>query len=273
MKRQGFGKTRHLLIWLVAGILSSLVALAQNGAPPSIAEQLEARYEPAKLAYQSGQVTITEPGTLLVIQQAGIQGFPPSSFAMAPAVFKDGALRGPGKGSVFGSRMLDVVGHAGAQSSGGDARPLTVGEKVYVSKIDVNLKKDSIGLRIIECDTCNGVSQPSSYKADVIFQFSKGYLAGGNVADIEDTIAKVFSIDNAVDAQQNQAAQGAQAQGAQDQGQAQAQPASIQLGETPEQVQAALGQPDKTADLGAKKIWVYKDLKVTFVGDKVSDVQ
>ena len=36
---------------------------------------------------------------------------------------------------------------------------------------------------------------------------------------------------------------------------------------------ASLGQPEKIVNLGAKQIYVYKDLKVTFVKGKVSDVQ
>jgi hypothetical protein len=40
-----------------------------------------------------------------------------------------------------------------------------------------------------------------------------------------------------------------------------------------DQVVAILGQPEKSVDLGSKQIYVYKDLKVTFVNGKVSDVQ
>jgi len=38
-------------------------------------------------------------------------------------------------------------------------------------------------------------------------------------------------------------------------------------------VQGSLGKPDKIVNLGTKQIWVYKDLKVTFLNGKVSDVQ
>ena len=47
----------------------------------------------------------------------------------------------------------------------------------------------------------------------------------------------------------------------------------IELGQTKEQVQAMLGQPEKVVSLGTKDIFVYKDLKITFMGGKVSDVQ
>jgi hypothetical protein len=38
-------------------------------------------------------------------------------------------------------------------------------------------------------------------------------------------------------------------------------------------VVSALGKPEKIVDLGAKQIYVYKDLKITLVNGKVSDVQ
>jgi hypothetical protein len=34
-----------------------------------------------------------------------------------------------------------------------------------------------------------------------------------------------------------------------------------------------MGKPDKIVNLGVKQIYVYKDLKVTFINGKVSDVQ
>jgi hypothetical protein len=42
---------------------------------------------------------------------------------------------------------------------------------------------------------------------------------------------------------------------------------------TTDQVESALGKPDKIFNLGAKQIYVYKDVKVTFLNGKVSDVQ
>jgi len=34
-----------------------------------------------------------------------------------------------------------------------------------------------------------------------------------------------------------------------------------------------LGQPSKIVNLGAKQIYIYKDMKITFVKGKVTDVQ
>ncbi len=52
-----------------------------------------------------------------------------------------------------------------------------------------------------------------------------------------------------------------------------AQPVSIDVGQTIDQVTAALGTPLKMVNLGAKQIYVYKDMKVTFKDGKVVDVQ
>ncbi|MGC2299167.1 MAG: hypothetical protein WA476_10220, partial [Acidobacteriaceae bacterium] len=50
-------------------------------------------------------------------------------------------------------------------------------------------------------------------------------------------------------------------------------PPTVSLGQTIDQVTAAFGQPTRVIDLGVKKIYVYKDMKVTFKAGKVSDVE
>jgi hypothetical protein len=165
-------------------------------------------------------------------------------------------------------------------------------DKVYPTKIDVSLDKDTVTMGIVACDTCNKTDPPTYMKANVVFQFPKGSLLSANAGSIEDVIGQLLSISTddqgggqqGTDqgAQQPAADQGGQ-QAAQPQGAAPAQPApqdqpaaepaSIEKGQTPDQVQAALGKPDKIVNLGSKQIYVYKDLKVTFLNGKVSDVQ
>jgi hypothetical protein len=48
---------------------------------------------------------------------------------------------------------------------------------------------------------------------------------------------------------------------------------TVSLGQTTDQVTGSLGQPKSIMDLGAKKIYVYPDFKVTFKDGKVSDVE
>jgi len=161
-----------------------------------------------------------------------------------------------------------------------------VGDKVYPMKIDVNVSKDTVTLGVVACDTCNKTDPPTYNKANVVFQFPKGSLANAAAGGVEDMIGQVLSISND-DAQGGD--QGGQQQGDQQQGgdqnaqqggqqpaaaaQPQAEPASIEKGMTTDQVEAAMGKPDKKVTLGTKQIYYYKDMKVIFLSGKVSDVQ
>jgi hypothetical protein len=158
-----------------------------------------------------------------------------------------------------------------------------VGDKVYPSHLDVNVPKDSVTMSVVACDSCNKTDPTTFYKAQVVFQFAKGYLATAAAGAVEDTIGQLLSIsDDSQQGQGGQADQGQQGgqQGGQEQAAAQpaaapapAEPQTIQLGQTTDEVQAALGPPQKIVNLGPKQIYVYKDLKVTFLKGKVTDVQ
>jgi hypothetical protein len=50
-------------------------------------------------------------------------------------------------------------------------------------------------------------------------------------------------------------------------------PATITIGESSTEVLQAMGMPLQMIDLGKKKTYVYKNMKVVFMNDKVSDVQ
>jgi len=50
-------------------------------------------------------------------------------------------------------------------------------------------------------------------------------------------------------------------------------PKTIKIGQTRDEVVAAFGQPTKIIKLATKEIDTYPDMKVTFVHNKVSDVQ
>ena len=157
-----------------------------------------------------------------------------------------------------------------------------VGTKVYPSRVAVNLPKDQVILSIVACDSCNNTSPTTFYKADVVFQFAKGTLGNTSPSQVEDTIAGLLALDDSADQGDNSQQGGndqqqGNNQGGGGKGQAQQQPPpepqQIEKGQTPDQVKAALGPPDKIVNLGTKQIYVYKDLKVTFINGKVSDVQ
>jgi len=255
----------------VSAILALAVILAgpahaQAQLPPDapLDAQIKALYKVTKFGLDSGGFTVLNPGTILVIQKGGILGVPPANLTMGTSIFKDGELKQP----TAGQRMF----------LGNQTRFLQTGEKVYVQKVDVNLKTDKVVFTVVECDQCNGVNQTSLYKGVVSFEFAKGSLASADPGMIEDTIAQVFTIDNGDGNQQQNQDQNAQQQDQQQQPPPQQQapppePTSIQTGMTVDQVESALGPPDKKVSVGAKLIYIYKDLKVTFTNGKVSDAQ
>jgi len=48
---------------------------------------------------------------------------------------------------------------------------------------------------------------------------------------------------------------------------------TVKLGMSPDEVKQSLGNPDKIVDLGAKQVFIYKDMKIILVDVKVADVQ
>jgi hypothetical protein len=257
-----------ILVALVsmATLLQPLAANAQT--PVSLQEQLNAQYKPAKMKSGFGGATVVEAGTVLAVQKGGVLSVPSTALTTCSAKFQDNRLH-PSVG--FCAAMLKNV-----------SSYFQPGSKVYPLKIEVNPEKGKISFEVVACDSCNGGGSGSSMKGGVVFQFAKGYLETATAGTVEDTIGQVFSVssdgqDGGQNDDQNQGEPQAQAgpQGGQPatQQQAQAEPQTIQLGQSIVQVLAALGKPEKIVNLGPKQIYVYKDLKVTFLDGKVSDVQ
>ncbi len=232
------------------GIFSSCVVMGQGTSATSLEERLKADYKVTKIVARTAE--IVTPGAIFVLQKDGILAYPPTNLALCPSKFQDGALHPPGG---FCKAMV-----------GQDVLNLKTGEKVYITQIEVGVKNDKIIAHLLQCDACNGNSI-SSYKSAVIFQFPKGYLQQADASQIKDVISLVLAPDTSGQQQQ------AQTQEQQAPDQSAPAPQTIQLGQTIDQVKAALGQPEKIVDLGQKQIYVYKDLKITFISGKVADVQ
>jgi hypothetical protein len=257
---------------VVVGVIPGLVH-----AQVSLEDQLKAQYKLVKMGSDTSGYAVVDAGTLLAIQKGGILGVPYSDQSILSTKYESGVVHSPNtllsKGIGFGMKKF------GKEQT---THLFQAGDKVYPSKIEVNLAKDSVAMGIVACDTCNKTDPPTYNKAQVIFQFPKGSLAKANASEVEDTIGQLLAISD--DAQQDQGQQGDQGGQGNNQGnnpgggQAQQQapppePEQIEKGQTPDQVKAALGTPEKIVNLGPKQIYVYKDLKVTFLNGKVSDVQ
>lgn len=261
----------------VCGALFPMSLAGAQGAPISLREQLAAQYKTVKMGSDTGGYSVVEPGTLLAVQKGGILGVPYSDSSVLSTKYEGGTVHSPNnlltKGIGFG---MGKVGKVQA------TRLFQVGEKVYPSKLEVDVSKDEVAMTIVACDICNRMDPPTYNKAKVVFLFPKGTLAKASAGEVEDMIGQLLPI--AEDAQQDQGGQGQVAQeapeppatpqqAAETQPEPQPEPKTIQLGMTTDQVVGALGKPSKIVNLGAKQLYIYKDMKVTFLNGKVADVQ
>lgn len=245
---------------------ASLFAAPQDQTPkPSIEQQLRKQYAVSRLGI-NGVVTLA--GTVLVVQQDNIKSNPADrQLYWANTYKKGGRVKQPFLGEVNFAPMKDV------------ARLLQIGEKAYLSKLEI--KPTEVVFSIQSCGACNPAAvDPNDppFRASIAFQFAKGDLATGDFKEIQETIGQVFGIDTPATAAPPSPIAPPSQPSQPDltpavQAQQQAEPPTITLGQTRDQVAAALGQPDRVAKVGNKEICIYKDMKITFVDGKVSDIQ
>lgn len=273
----------------------TVVALTVVGLTPSVAQaqgvpledQIKAQYTLVKMGTDSNGAAVVEQGTILVVKKGGILGVPYSDQSMLSTKYENGVVHSPNP--LVAKGIGSLMTHVGRPAP--TTQFFQANTKVYPSRVVVNLPKDQVVIGIVACDSCNNTSPTTFYKADVVFQFAKGSLATASPSTVEDTISGLLNIDDSNNDQggnnggnnndqgnnqgnnnqqgNNQAGGGGQAQ---QQGPP-PEPQQIEKGQTPDQVKAAIGVPDKIVNLGAKQIYVYKDIKVTFLNGKVSDVQ
>jgi hypothetical protein len=162
----------------------------------------------------------------------------------------------------------------------GNCRTFVKGEKFWLIQVDV--KDDGLMLQFI--------SDPlpdTRFLGSLKFPFAKG--SQPTPEEMAAVVAEVIGVDAAAQAQPSAAAAPVPAPApppaAVEQApapippppppvdQPAAPPPEIKLGQTKDQVIAAFGQPQKIVTLGTKQILFFKDLKVTLVGGKVTDVQ
>lgn len=144
-----------------------------------------------------------------------------------------------------------------------NTRTFKKGERVFIQKVkileDVDYAKDTDVIRvwIVSAEGSQrqegGTTHEYRYYGGFDYQFPHNYLATADFAEVKKSINSTLV--------------------SQSEFQATDSPATVRLGMTPQQVEEALGKPGKLIDLGAKKIYVYPEFKVTFVEGKVADVQ
>lgn len=247
-----------------------------------LAQQLHSTY--IETMMDPGGLKVSKPGSILVVQIDGVMANPNKGKAAPfPNAFEDGQV----KPDTTMGLIKNPLSRLRASSA---ERALTVGEKVYLLKTELN--PDSIALTVQSCGDCDPkVPDPAHqpFRAKVTFKFLRGALGSTDMKHVQQTIEKVFKFPDAAsdtgtatgDAAAGGSAQPAPAPAEQAQQQfapiappppPPAAPRKVALGMTIDQVKSSYGEPASTVDLGSKVIYVYKDLKITFQDGKVSNV-
>jgi hypothetical protein len=255
------------LATLTVGLASQAVQ-AQSSAPVGAIEtQLTQLYQTAK-ATADGTDLVTA-GSVLVLQKDHLVMSKVDQAIPMFNEYKNGAISQNGLAAAAG--FLKAMSHLGAlnplganvaaqsaTASAGATREFVAGEKFFVTKIDTH--PDGVIFSLIS-DPIKDVR----YRATLKFPFAKGTAPSAD--DVTATVAEVIKLD-APDNSQDQKASNQQGAAA-----APAQTKTIAVGQTRDEVIASFGVPSKVVQLGKKEIDFFSDMKVTFVQNKVVDVQ
>jgi hypothetical protein len=153
-----------------------------------------------------------------------------------------------------GVLAINEVADGTVRQRTGEGGVFKPGEKVYVWRILVT--DIAVRFMIVSVDTyevnLHGTTQRIRHQTEVSFRFQKGTLETANAAAVKKVVDGVLATEDTVNAEKT---------------------ATVELGQTPEQVETALGKPETVVKLGAKMTYVYKTIKVIFLNGKVADAQ
>lgn len=256
-------------------------------APQSLEDQLKTLYTLTKVG---GDSTVLSRGTVFNLAADKILlGTPVAKPAVCPAIVSDGTPKPPAAACLTPLKP-SIARHESAF--------LPQGQKLDLIFVAVSVPKETVTLTFVD-DTVAGKAR---FRTAVNFVFPQGYLEGSDAGQVSDTVSTVLPISDpnatprtasvpapipastpgpmppmipvsrqpfGVPRGPGQVASMPVADVAQPVGE----PAKVTLGMSKADVQKSLGAPNKVMDLGAKTIFVYSDVKVTFQNGKVADVQ
>lgn len=263
-------------------LTAAYTASARGAAPDSgVVEALQKKYTVTHTTPDGEQ--ITKDGATMVLKCAGVYSLPTSVLIEPDNTVTDGSIKTP---SMFTRMTWTKMG----------SHVLQTGDKVYITKIESkNGSNDELRFTVITVNSLDvtGGDAQKKYKAIVSFKFKKGYLEESPPEEVEQAIEAVMAPDTGGDDAQggdNNAGAANQPQGPPVAQRAAAPPPpqrivtpppaapagpppTISMGESSTEVLQAMGMPQQMIDLGKKKTYIYKNMKVVFLNDKVTDVQ
>jgi len=175
------------LIILVAAIIMPM-SLA-SGQTATIEDQLQKTFKMVTLGSDTDGVSVVEEGTVLSVLRGGILAVPYSDSSDFKTKYQNGTIKAPSGLAVAGRKA--IMGKFGSDQT---THLFKKGDKVYPTKISVNMKKDTVTMGIVACDKCNKTDPPTYNKAEVVFVFPKGSLMNATAPSVQKVIAQVFTV-------------------------------------------------------------------------------
>jgi hypothetical protein len=243
-------------------VFTSVLLGSLNAWGSDLVTAVQRKYVVTEMSADHDQVT--KDGTTMSLKCAGVYSLPTSGIITTPPdnTVLDGRIKSP---NMMVKYTLEGLG----------AHVLQTGDKVYITRIEdrSDTKGDVLKFSILTADNLDvkGQDVQKKYSATVSFHFKKHYFDDAPPGDVEHVIEEVMApaaaprVQAASSPRPRAAAAAAPAPAAP--------PPTISIGESSSQVLQAMGMPQQMIDLGSKKTYIYKNMKVVFVDDKVSDVQ
>jgi hypothetical protein len=271
----------------------ALVLVAQTGDTKAIQEKLVSQVKLTKAT--ADRSDIVTPGDVVVLQKDGLMMCDSSSSYAYSNSYNSGVLAANynnraksaamSYAKAFGLSRFGLGGGASvtdAANNGCPSRKFVSGEKFWITGIDI--QKDGILVSTFSDPYPDPSGNQVRYYGEIKFPLEKGHAPSPD--DFAKTVSEVFIVQPAEDngSQDNRGGQQSQpgmapaaaapmAAIAPPPPPPDAPPPTIALGQTMAQVKAGFGEPQREAKLGAKVIFYYHDMKVTFKNGKVSDVE
>lgn len=263
---------RIKIFFAVSAIFMTLALPLMSDDLAAIKKALDSKY--ALTTTTADHSDIVTAGSVLVLRKSNLLTREVSKPAFFANSYKNGRITQ--------AKMIALANASGKMEG---ARTFVAGEKIWLTGIEVKDKEVSF---ILYTDAYNDVR----YRAKLNFPLEKD--AEPTVGGVLSAVADVFDVQASDNGGQQQTQNAPQspaglrpATGTSAAAIAveappppiapppppPADPKEIKLGQTTDQVVANIGAPDKIVNQGAKKIYVYKDMRIVFVGGKVNDVQ
>ncbi len=273
--------------------ICALALTAQTADTKAIQEKLNSQIRLTKAT--ADRSDIVTPGDVVVLEKDGLMMCASNSSYAYSNSYSNGVLAAnynnraksaaKSYARAFGLSRFGLGGGASvtdAANNGCPSRKFVSGEKFWITGIDI--QKDGILVSTFSDPYPDSSGNQVRYYGEIKFPIENGQAPSPD--DFVKTVSEVFTVQPAGEngGQDNQGGQGAQP------GMApaaaapmpaiappppppDAPPPTVALGQTMEQVKAGFGQPLREAKLGAKVIFYYHDMKVTFRNGKVTDVE